>query len=53
MDQARECWLREMTGDQEPPQPLPNIHLYGGVTVDEDELACARPGPKIFEYPTL
>ena len=38
---------------EEPPQPPPNVPIYGQVTLDVDEIACCNLGPKFTDYPIL
>ena len=42
-----------MTSKGDPQQPPPNVHIYGDVVLDRDELACASLGPKWLLFPEL
>ena len=53
LETLREQWLNKMTSKGDPPQPPPNVHIYGDVVLDKDELACASLGPKWLLFPEL
>ena len=53
LEDLRESWIEERISKDRPIPLPPTVNIYGEVTLDKDEVACAALGPKFTEYPIL
>ena len=53
LEDLREKWIQETVSQKESIPPKQKVHIYGNITIDKDEEACAMLGPKWTDYPAL